>query len=294
MVATLIDKRGGQDYASSSWLRTKGIMSRISLDNLSILLVAPSRVLSRVLQHELQMMGAQNVRSCFSMEGAWQALQERSTDLVISSMYFEDGDGIGLITRIRENDQLANTMFMLVSAEQRVEMLEPIRQAGVMAILPRPFSREALERALNTCLAMKDGGQRNLAIEHFQHKRVLLVDDSRLARHHMMNVLVNVGFYQQNILTAEDGQQAIDLLEQGVVMDLVVTDYRMPHVDGEGLLHYIRQHERYKDIPVIMVTSENNDTRLGSIKSHGVTALMDKPFDVVHLKGLLDSHLSKH
>ena len=41
-------------------------------------------------------------------------------------------------------------------------------------------------------------------------------------------------------------------------------------------------------MPVIMVTSEDNETKLGSIKSNGVTAMLDKPFEAPHLKELLE------
>ena len=261
------------------------------MDNFSILVVAPSRVLMRVLQHELQLLDAKTVLACCDMVSAWQLLQENPIDLVISSMYFEDGDSLALLQRIKNDQAFSNTLFMLISSEQRSECLEPIRHSGVLAILPRPFSRDQLERALETCLSMKNFDAAADTESAVRQKRVLMVDDSKLARHHMKKVLVQSGVPEHLIVLAEDGQEAIEIIEKGADFDLVVTDYHMPNVDGEGLLNYIRQHEMLCNLPVIMVTSENNETRLGSIRSHGVTALMDKPFDVIHLKTLLERHL---
>lgn len=263
----------------------------VQLDSLAILLVAPSRVLGAVLLRELGSMGASQITCCHTVAEALGYLHKQPVDLVVSSMYFEDGNGIDLITRMRQEDSLQHILFMLISSEERYEMLEPVRQAGVMAILPRPFSRDALQRALSTCLDMVDGTALQLDTERVAAIRVLLVDDSRMARHHMLNVLGKVGVDAERVVQAEDGMQAISLLEQGGPFDLVVTDYRMPHVDGEALLQYIRQHGIYSTVPVIMVTSEQNETRLGSIKSNGVTAMMDKPFDAPYLRQLLERHL---
>ncbi len=73
--------------------------------------------------------------------------------------------------------------------------------------------------------------------------------------------------------------------------DIVLTDYNMPQMDGEELLKYIRQNSELEGMPVIMVTSEQNETKLGSIQSNGVTAMLDKPFDPPHLQKLLETHV---
>ena len=179
---------------------------------------------------------------------------------------------------------------MLVSSENRFQCLDPIRQAGVVAILPKPFSREALNRALTSSLDFVHHLPPVSCKKPVDKLSVLLVDDSRLARKHMQKVLLKVGINDQQLIQAEDGAEAIELLTHQH-FDLVLTDYNMPEVDGEQLLKFIRQQDRLKQLPVIMVTSEQNQSKLASIQNNGVTAMMDKPFEPPHLRQLLETHV---
>jgi two-component system chemotaxis response regulator CheY len=179
---------------------------------------------------------------------------------------------------------------MLVSAEERFERLDPIRQAGVMAILPKPFTADDIQHAIglsHNYLAAEDllNAQQDIS-----SLRILLVDDSRLARRHMSRVLAKLGVQAHQLEEADDGTSAVEILQRQS-FDLVLTDYNMPVMDGERLLLFIRQQEHLKNMPVIMITSEDNETKLGSIKSNGITAMLDKPFQAPHLRELLDTHL---
>lgn len=258
------------------------------IEKLSILMVIPSRVLGAVLQKELAEQGVAQTQCCTNVQQALELMREQTPDLVISSMYFDDGDGIDLITAMRNEDALENVMFMLVSSEERFEMLDPIRQAGVIAILPNPFDRESLQTALNHSLGFLNddfvADAKDIGL-----MKVLVVDDSRLARRHMTKVLTKIGILDEQVTQAEDGQDAVEKLKQEN-FDVVFTDCNMPQMDGEELLKYIRQHDELNNLPVIMVTSERNETKIGSIKSNGVTAMMDKPFDAPHVKSLLEAH----
>ena len=115
-------------------------------------------------------------------------------------------------------------------------------------------------------------------------KKILVVDDSLTARRHIARVLENIGVAQ--LLFAENGQQALDLLEQHEV-DLVITDYNMPVMDGAAFIEALRQHPRFSNIPALMVTSENNGAKLDGVRQSGVSALVDKPFDIDAVKQVL-------
>ena len=117
-----------------------------------------------------------------------------------------------------------------------------------------------------------------------------MVDDSRLARNHIKRVLQNLGI--QHLTEAEDGQQAIELLQNNM-FDLVVTDFNMPEVNGQELTQYIREHSQQSHIPVLMVTSEANESHLANIAQSGVNALCDKPFEPETVRALL-SRIMEH
>jgi len=188
---------------------------------------------------------------------------------------------VGAMRRQRDLEQVA---FILISSETRPQALEPVRQAGVCGILPKPFSAQQLMTALTTTLDFlrQDGDLvRELDGENL---RVLLVDDSPSARKFMRRVLENLGI--EKFIEAENGREAVAILADTQV-DLVVTDYNMPEMDGAELVEYIRKQSWQNSVPVLMVTSEANSGRLAAVQEAGVSGICDKPFEPGVVKQLL-------
>lgn len=259
-------------------------MYGLKIEDLSILLVEPSSAQSKIIIAELKRAGVGSVEGVQSISTALGRLREYQPDLVISSMYFPEGTGTDLVIRMRSDPMLESLPFMLISSEDKFEYLDPIKQAGVVAILPKPFNGDDLKRALISTLDYLEGDDLELDNFDVREVRILLVDDSAMARKHISRVLRNLG--ASIIVEAHDGKEAIELL-QDREFDLVVTDYNMPVMDGEELLKYIRTQSSQSYVPVIMVTSEQNQSTLSSIQQQGVSAMCDKPFDTSHVKGLL-------
>ena len=76
------------------------------------------------------------------------------------------------------------------------------------------------------------------------------------------------------------------------MVDLVITDYNMPEMDGRQLVEYIRQQSWQSTVPVLMVTSEHNQQRLAAVERAGVSAICDKPFEQESIKRLLAEALA--
>lgn len=264
-------------------------MERLSANDLSILVVEPSKMQRKVLLEALAKEGVDNTAVCGNKTEALQQIQNFKPDLVISSLYFDDGTGLDLLRSIRGSKHLEDLPFMLVSSESRREQLEEFKQSGVIAILPKPFTVQNLNQAINATLDMLSSEQ-NLDLELYDIDllRVLVVDDSRMARNVIVRVLTNLGI--KNIAQAADGSEAIAYLQDQQV-DLVVTDYNMPEVNGVELTEFVRQSPTHGHVPVLMVTSESNDAHLQNVAQSGVNAMTDKPFEPNTVKQLLASIL---
>lgn len=103
---------------------------------------------------------------------------------------------------------------------------------------------------------------------------ILCVDDTSVN----LKLLQGVLGQEFRLLLAEDGQQALDLLEQKTP-DLVVLDLMMPVLDGYELLRWIRSQERFTTLPVLVITAlEERSARLKSFQQ-GATDFIGKPFD---------------
>lgn len=257
---------------------------QLSPADLHILLVEPSDVQRKIIRKKLAEENVNQVVEAASMQQAMQHIAQHKPDAIACALHFADGTGEQLLKQLKADTATADIPFMLVSSESRKAQLEAFKQSGVVAILPKPFDAMQLGKALNAAVDLLSPAELELTLFDVHDVRVLVVDDSRLARNHIKRVLGNLGM--QHIIEAEDGQQAIGILQQQM-FDLVVTDYNMPEINGQELTEYIREHSTLSHIPVLMVTSEANDTHLANIAQSGVNALCDKPFEPEAVKQLL-------
>lgn len=259
----------------------------LQVGELMVLLCEPSPTQSKIITRQLQELGIDNVTRSDSGAAALEAMQLYPPDLVISSLYLPDMSGTELVHAMRKDPMLQETAFMLVSSETHVQALDPVRQAGAVAILPKPFDPRDLLRALNTTLDFLDPEDPTLEGIETEDLKVLLVDDSALSRKHIGHTLHSMGF--EHITEVENGVQAVEMLESQF-FDLVVTDYHMPEMDGQQLVNYIRGGGQ-STIPVLMVTSETSEKRLAAVQQSGVSAICDKPFEPAMVKSLLQQIL---
>jgi two-component system chemotaxis response regulator CheY len=264
-------------------------MPLVSVGELAILIVEPSSFQQKIICTELEQLGCQQIDTAATITEALELMSRHKPDLVISSMYLPDGDGIDFVSRIRTDESLDSIPYMLISSEDRVDILDPIRQAGSVAILPKPFKINDLQIALQATLEFVDPSE--LELEHYEaaELRVLVVDDSEFSLKHICRALENIGVGL--VERAHDGQEAINLLQQQT-FDLIFTDFNMPLMDGEQLTQYIRNSSNQPSVPILMVTSELNETRLAGVRQAGVNAICNKPFDTLQIKAIIKSLLA--
>lgn len=261
------------------------------IGDISVFLVEPSNVQAQFMQARLGELGVRRVRTFNEGGIALVSMREFPPDLVISAMYLKDMTGAELVEKIRSDETRNDVAFILVSSETNHRYLDPVRQAGASAILPKPFETRQLKTALSATLDYLNPGSNQVMVENvdIEGLRVLLVDDSRTARAFIRHVLENLGI--TNITEAENGRKAADII-QTHYFDLVVTDYNMPEMDGKELVEFIRGESWQSSLPVLMVSSERDENRLAAVEQAGVSAVCDKPFEPALVKSLLEKMLA--
>ncbi len=105
--------------------------------------------------------------------------------------------------------------------------------------------------------------------------KILIVDDFSTMRRIIKNLLRELGY--SNTLEADDGQTAWPLLRAGGI-DLLVTDWNMPHMPGIELLRHVRADPNMRDLPVLMVTAEASREQIVQAAEAGVNGYVIKPF----------------
>ncbi len=259
-------------------------MTDHQLASLQVFLVEPSHTQQHIISQYLHDCSITDITCINSGAELFELLQNASPDLIISSMYLPDMTGVELVHALRSNEASYEMAFILISSETNIKYLEPIRQAGTIAILPKPFSTQALRTVLHSTLEYVRPEKLSLDHLDIEDLRVLLVDDSEFSLKYLTKVFQNIGVDQ--IVTAHDGKQGLQLFNQQY-FDLVVTDFNMPEMDGLQLVDHIRNNPERGSVPILMVTSEQNESRLAAIEQSEVSAILDKPFEATSIKRLL-------
>ncbi|MBL8910556.1 MAG: response regulator [Archangium sp.] len=91
---------------------------------------------------------------------------------------------------------------------------------------------------------------------------------------------------QYRVLTASNPVRGLELLK-GDDIKLVITDWMMPHVDGIAFTQQIHALEKYKDVPVIMMTAFGNDQVYDKGMRQGVAMTLSKPLELSKLLDLV-------
>ncbi|MEV7431645.1 MULTISPECIES: response regulator [unclassified Nocardioides] len=124
--------------------------------------------------------------------------------------------------------------------------------------------------------------------------QALIIDDSRAMRSILRRIVTGLGW---TTAEAGDGQEALDLLEGGLVPDLCLIDWNMPVMDGYTFVQRVRAEQRWRDVTLMMVTTESEHGQIVRALAAGAHEYVIKPFtaeaivEKLGLLGLLDQEV---
>jgi CheY-like chemotaxis protein len=119
---------------------------------------------------------------------------------------------------------------------------------------------------------------------------VLVAEDEESVRAMLGIALRAAGF--DPVLTA-DGQEALELLQGGLLPDLVLMDIRMPRMGGVELARTVRLDHRWDLIPLVAMSAYSDDLQEHEIRAAGADAFLPKPFTIADLRSMLSSLLPR-
>jgi two-component system chemotaxis response regulator CheY len=123
------------------------------------------------------------------------------------------------------------------------------------------------------------------------NKSLLVVDDSATMRQLLCMTLTRVeGITQANITEASDGREALDKVKSGR-FDLVLTDIRMPRMDGLEFIRSVRSELNDQALPIIIITTKGaeEDVQLGM--NLGASGYLSKPVSMTQLREMVTTFL---
>jgi len=115
-------------------------------------------------------------------------------------------------------------------------------------------------------------------------KRILIVDDSTAIRQSITYILNQEGY---ETVEAKDGLEAFQMLEGIGKLDLIITDVNMPNMDGITFIRKARELSSFKFIPILVLTTESQGSKMSEGKEAGATGWIVKPFSADKLLGVV-------
>ncbi len=105
---------------------------------------------------------------------------------------------------------------------------------------------------------------------------VLVVDDSRAMRSILSNILKQLG---HQTVEAGNGQEAQEKLAAGEEFDLALVDWNMPVMNGLEFVQKVRENPAHASVPIIMVTTETEQSQMAMAMQAGANEYIMKPFN---------------
>lgn len=225
-----------------------------------------------------------------------EALKRNEVDCVILDMGIPDTKSYEMLEAAKRNPGLENFPIIIFTGKS-LSMSEELRikkyADSIIVKTAHSYQRMLDEVSLFLHLvedqkqsAQASGGPKKLGelSQILHNKTVLVADDDIRNIFSLSKALEN---YKMNVITALDGKEALEKLQENPTIDVVLLDMMMPQMDGYETARKIRQNYQWKDLPVIAVTAKAMTGDREKCIQAGASDYITKPVDVDQLLSLL-------
>lgn len=186
-------------------------------------------------------------------------------DYVISEYTLREMNGLELFKSYSQLERFKDVPFMIAYTGRDAGEIEAIIKSGVSEIILSPYASPKNIKRIQDLLPLTPTGRR---------LRALVVDDSPTIRGLIVSMFNELDYH---VDTAENGFEGYKAVER-FRPDIITSDYDMPILNGWQFCSEVRDHEKYKDIPIIMITTRATELDLKKGELLGVSSYLTKPF----------------
>jgi two-component system, chemotaxis family, chemotaxis protein CheY len=206
-------------------------------------------------------------------------------DLVIMDLAMPGVNGLEATKAIKA--QARSPRVIILTLYDAPEYREAATAVGADGFLPKSEFGEQLVDLIHQLGA---AGQQRKASREVSMKNILVVDDSATMRRMVQACLSRLPYLR--FWEANSGLQAIEQLALAPIR-LIVLDLNMPDMHGLEVLEFVRKHQAYRDIPVIVLTTRGDEASREAVTKAGGSVYLTKPFQpdelVQHVTNLINS-----
>lgn len=127
--------------------------------------------------------------------------------------------------------------------------------------------------------------------EDIQKKTILIVDDDQYNTQTLEVLLHSDGF---RTITANQGVQALKIMESVDLIDVIILDLRMPVMDGFGVLEQLKKAPLNPQVPIVILSANITPDVSERLRNYQISAIIEKPFEMDDLIANINSLIKKH
>ncbi len=226
---------------------------------------------------------------------ALEELQRHHYDCMVLDLMLSDMTGFEMLDRIREDERLRDLPIIIYTGKDLDAKEETkLRQYAESIIVKDVKSPERLLDETTLFLHrveadLPEDKRKILQKLHnketlFEGKKILLVDDDVRNVFALSSVLES---YRMDVTFAENGREALDILQEREDFDLILMDMMMPEMDGYEAMRHIRQMPRFERIPIIALTAKAMKEDRSKCIEAGASDYVKKPIQTEQLLSLM-------
>ena len=243
-----------------------------------IMIIDDSTALRRTMALSLQNQGYQVVQAKDGQDAMKQLRQQLEVDLIVCDVEMPNMNGFEFLDVRRRDTSLAQIPVIMLTSRSGQKHRNLAKQLGANAYFTKPYIEQEFLKELSKILNPKHP-QNNKSSSTIPltsaPKTILVIDDSSTIRRTLTFNLEHKGY---QVLQAKDGQEGLDKMKQNPQIDLVICDIEMPNVNGFEFLSLRRKNNKFKQIPVAMLTSRSGDKHRNLAKQLGANSYFTKPY----------------
>ncbi len=224
-----------------------------------ILIVEDNDFFAKLMSHTIYKRFSFKVDIASSAKEARQKLSEHSYDLLVVDLILPDSEGEFIEEVCTDHKVVVTTSFEDDLTRKKITALDIVDYVIKSDSADFSYLLNVIHR-----LRMNE------------RMSVLVVEDSLSIRNHIVSLLELQGL---GVITANDGQEALDIIkEKPGEIDLVLTDYNMPNMDGLEFLKHLRKEYAIDELPAIILSAVGNESIIARFLKAGANDYILKPF----------------
>lgn len=259
------------------------------VNNLKVLIVDDNASSREILENIIKSLKFEVKALCCGKEAIDELkdayLQNEPYNLVLIDWKMPNLDGIETIIKINEEIEYIPS-FIMVTAYDKDELIEKAKDVKILGFLEKPISPSTLYDTILKSFGKdivemaKELTSASINFEEIKTlvsgSKILLVEDN------LQNQEIATEFLKKaniNIVLANNGKEALDILKENFEFDAVLMDCQMPIMDGYEATKHIREIEKFVNLPIIAMTANAMQGDKEKCISVGMNDYISKPLD---------------